>query len=76
MVLDPSADVGRKVWRHCSYCPNTESLYLLEANANFVYVQCPLCHTRWWLDTGFGVGKQAEHPEVPPSWPHSGPLEH
>jgi len=72
MVLDPSADVGRKVWRRCSYCPNTESLYLLEANANFVYVQCPLCHTRWWLDTGFGAGKQAEPSDVPPAWPRPG----
>lgn len=76
MVLDPSADVGRKVWRRCSHCPNAESLYLLEANANLVYVQCPLCHTRWWLDTGFGVGKQDEHADGLPLWPHQESREH
>jgi hypothetical protein len=69
MVLDPSVDIGRKVWRHCSHCTNTDGLYLLKANANLVYVQCPLCHTRWWLDTGFGVGGRPEHTDVPPLGP-------
>jgi hypothetical protein len=60
MVLDPAADVARRVWRPCSHCSHADALYLLKANANMVYVQCPKCHTRWWMDTGFGVGKRPE----------------
>jgi hypothetical protein len=56
MALDPSVDVGRKVWLSCAHCPNTAGLYLLKSNANLVYVQCPQCHKLWWLDTKFGVG--------------------
>jgi hypothetical protein len=56
MALDPSVDIGRKVWRSCTHCPNADGLYLLKSNANLVYVQCPLCHNTWWLDTGFGRG--------------------
>lgn len=67
MALDPSVDIGRKVWRNCSHCPNTAGLYLLKANANLVYVQCPLCHNRWWLDTGFGVGGGPDKSGAPPS---------
>lgn len=67
MALDPLVDIGRKVWRRCPHCPNADSLYLLKANANLVYVQCPLCHARWWLDTGFGVGGRPEQTDVPPS---------
>ena len=55
MALDPSVDIGRKVWRSCTHCPNADGLYLLKSNANLVYVQCPLCHNTWWLDTKFGV---------------------
>jgi hypothetical protein len=69
MALDPSADIGRKVWRPCSHCPNEEGLFLLEAQANFVHVQCGLCYTRWWLDTGQGVGRRPGNADAPPSWP-------
>lgn len=60
MALDPSVNIGRKVWRRCSHCQKADSLYLLRADANLVYVQCPLCHTMWWLDTGCGAGGRPE----------------
>lgn len=69
MALDPSVDIGRKVWRPCSYCPNEDGLYLLKADANLVYVQCGVCHTCWWLDTGYGAGKRPKDAETPPQWP-------
>jgi hypothetical protein len=58
MAMNPMADVGRRVWRPCSYCSNENGLYLLEADANLVHVQCGACHSTWWLDTGHGAGKR------------------
>lgn len=69
MALDPSADIGRKVWRPCSYCSAEDGLYLLKTDVNLVYVQCGSCHTCWWLDTGHGVGKRPKDATAPPQWP-------
>jgi hypothetical protein len=69
MALEPSADISRRVWRPCSYCSNEGVLYLLKADANLVYVQCGSCHTCWWLDTGYGVGKRPEEATALPQWP-------
>lgn len=69
MALDPSVDIGRKVWRPCSHCSNEAGLFLLKSQANMVYVQCGSCHTCWWLDTGHGVGGRPGDAGAPPQWP-------
>lgn len=65
MALDPSVDIGRRVWRPCAHCPNEDGLFLLKSRANLVYVQCGLCHELWWLDTGHGVGGRPGENEAP-----------
>ncbi|HEY6422194.1 MAG TPA: hypothetical protein VIY28_02880 [Pseudonocardiaceae bacterium] len=56
MMLDPQADVGRRVWVPCRYCGDNAALYLLASEVNLVWVQCPSCLRRWWHDTGVGKG--------------------
>lgn len=56
-MIDSAADPHRLVLLPCVYCLNTEGLYLLEAHGPMVWVQCPQCATRWWLDTLCGVGR-------------------
>lgn len=56
MILDPQADVGRRVWLPCRYCNAEAPLYLLGSDANIVWVQCGTCLHRWWHDTGCGHG--------------------
>jgi hypothetical protein len=69
MALDPSVNIGRKVWRPCSHCSNKNGLYLLESDANMVHVQCPQCHNYWWLDTGNGVGRRPKNLDDVPQRP-------
>jgi transcription elongation factor Elf1 len=56
-MLDPSCDIARRVWVDCEFCEATRGLYLLDAQARFVFVQCGSCYERYWLDTNCGVGK-------------------
>ena len=39
--------------------------FLLAAEARRIFVQCPRCWTRWWHDTGFGVGDRPESLNAP-----------
>jgi len=61
MMLDPQADISRRVWLPCTYCDNNTALYLLDSDVNLVWVQCGTCLHRWWLDTGVGRGRHSEH---------------
>jgi hypothetical protein len=69
MALDPAVHIGRKVWRPCSHCSHQDGLYLLESDANMVYVQCPQCHKYSWLDTGNGAGRRPRTAAETPQWP-------
>jgi hypothetical protein len=60
MILDAQADLGRRVWLPCRYCGDNTALYLLDADVNFVWVQCGQCLHRWWHDTGVGRGRRPE----------------
>jgi hypothetical protein len=60
MILDAQADPGRRVWLPCRYCEANSALYLLDADVNFVWVQCGQCLHRWWHDTGVGRGRRPE----------------
>lgn len=60
MMLDPQADVGRRVWRPCPHCGDNSGLYLLDYEINMVWVQCGKCLRRWWHDTGCGRGGRPE----------------
>jgi hypothetical protein len=57
MQLDPAADPARRVWLACTPCGSTTGLYMLDAQPRYVYVQCPTCLARYWLDTGCGCGR-------------------
>ncbi|MGH3884433.1 MAG: hypothetical protein ACRDRY_00800 [Pseudonocardiaceae bacterium] len=61
MMLDPQADLGRRVWLPCSHCSSDTALYLLASDVNLVWVQCGNCLRRWWHDTGFGRGGRPNH---------------
>ncbi|MGQ0716113.1 MAG: hypothetical protein ACT4NP_02145 [Pseudonocardiales bacterium] len=61
MMLDPQADLGRRVWLPCRYCSNNVVLYLLASDVNLVWVQCGSCLRRWWHDTGVGRGGGPNH---------------
>ena len=61
MMLDPQADIGRRVWLPCRYCSNNTALYLLASDINLVWVQCGDCLRRWWHDTGVGKGGRPHH---------------
>jgi hypothetical protein len=39
---------------------------MLKADANLMYIQCGLCHTCWWLDTGYGVSKRSNGADTSP----------
>jgi hypothetical protein len=56
-MLDPEADIARRVWMTCTPCGSTAGLYLLASEPRFVWVQCPDCFARFWLDSGCGVGR-------------------
>ena len=43
MILDAQTDPGRRVWLPCRYCEANSALYLLDADVNFVWVQCGQC---------------------------------
>ncbi len=60
-MLDPQADIGRRVWLPCTYCSDNTPLYLLDSDVNLVWVQCGNCLRRWWLDTGCGKGRRPEY---------------
>ena len=70
-ALDPAADPARRVWQRCTPCGSNSPLYLLEAAPRYVWVQCPDCFARWWLDTGCGVGRPARI-NAEPDWPLAG----
>jgi hypothetical protein len=57
MMLDPQADIGRRAWLPCAYCADSTPLYLLDCDANMIWVQCGQCLRRWWHDTGCGRGR-------------------
>lgn len=57
MQLDPAADPARRVWLACTPCGSTTGLYMLDTQPRFVFVQCPDCLARYWLDTGCGCGR-------------------
>jgi hypothetical protein len=61
MMLDPQADLGRRVWLPCRYCSDNTALYLLDSDVNMIWVQCGHCRCRWWHDTGVGRGRRPEH---------------
>ena len=60
MILDPQADLGRRVWLPCCHCGDNNALYLLGYDVNLVWVQCGNCLRRWWHDTGVGRGGRPE----------------
>jgi hypothetical protein len=57
MKLDPAADPARRVWLTCPPCGSKAGLYMLASEPRFVFVQCPDCYARYWLDTQCGCGR-------------------
>jgi len=57
MQLDPAADPARRVWLTCTPCGSTAGLYMLDSEPRYVFVQCPDCLARYWLDTRCGAGR-------------------
>lgn len=55
-MKDPWVDAGCRAWLPCPHCPSTTPLWLLATDINVVFVQCPGCLTRCYIDTGCGVG--------------------
>lgn len=60
MTLDPAADPARRVWLPCTPCGNNTGLYLLASEPRYLWVQCPDCLARYWLDTHCGHGRPFE----------------
>lgn len=79
-MFDADASVCRRAWLSCPNCPHDDCavcrrgaacsehwLYLLASETNLVFVQCPDCLQRWWVDTGNGTGHRPDFP--PPELP-------
>lgn len=67
-MLDHAADPARRVWMACTPCGSTAGLYLLATEPRFVFVQCPSCEARYWLDTRVGKGRP-DYITTQPAWP-------
>jgi hypothetical protein len=55
-MKDPWIDNGRRAWLPCPWCVTAEPLWLLGSEVNWIFVQCPACMSRSWVDTHCGVG--------------------
>lgn len=67
-MLDADADLGRRAWLPCTRCQaecgtcnakvtcDRHWCYLLASETRLVFIQCSVCHHRWWYDTECGAG--------------------
>ncbi len=68
IMLDRWIDAGRRAWLPCPSCSFAGPLWLLGSDLWWVWVQCPTCLTRVWINThaSHGGPRPAELPDV---WP-------
>ena len=67
-MLDPAADIARRVWITCAPCGSATGLYLLASEGRLLFVQCGACFARYWLDTRHGHERPA-HINDDLAWP-------
>lgn len=67
-MIDANADIARRAWVRCTPCGSDEGLYLLATESRYIFVNCPACGARFWLDTKCGTGRP-DHVDDLPEWP-------
>lgn len=84
-MLDADADICRRASVSCRACDESGRCrscragrtcpehwcYLLSAQIRHLFVQCGICHRRWWHDTGVGVADRPPWLEDLPLFPAS-----